>query len=113
MVTRFMASSIRRWGTSAFHMIATAIRSPVPAPIHGDCLEGLVSGPAIQARFGVRGEDLRDSDPFWELEAEYLGAAIAIYVLVLSPARIVVGRRHPAAFVPAAPHSGIREAASR
>ena len=60
-------------------------------PYHGDCLEGLVSGPAIQARFGVRGEELRDSDPFWELAAEYLGAAIAVYILVLSPARIVVG----------------------
>ncbi len=60
-------------------------------PFHRDCLEGLASGPAIQARFGMRGEDLDDADPFWELEAEYLGAAIAIYVLVLSPALVVLG----------------------
>jgi fructokinase len=60
-------------------------------PYHGDCLEGLASGPAIQKRFGMRGEEMIDSDPFWDLEAEYLGAAIASYVLVLSPCRIVVG----------------------
>jgi fructokinase len=60
-------------------------------PYHGDCLEGLAGGPAIEKRFGVRGEELDDSDPFWELEAQYLGAAIASYVLVLSPARIVTG----------------------
>ena len=68
-------------------------RDPFPGscPYHGDCLEGLVSGPAIQARFGIRGEDLSESDAFWELEAEYLGAAIAAYVLVLSPAIIVIG----------------------
>jgi fructokinase len=60
-------------------------------PYHGDCLEGLASGPAIERRFGVRGEELQDSDSFWDLEAEYLAAAIADYVLVLSPSRIVVG----------------------
>lgn len=60
-------------------------------PYHGDCLEGLAAGPAIQKRFGVRGEELDDSDAFWELEAEYLGAAIANYILILSPFRIVIG----------------------
>ncbi len=60
-------------------------------PFHGDCLEGLASGPAIRARFGMRGEDLDDADTFWELEAEYLGVAIATYVLVLSPALVVLG----------------------
>jgi fructokinase len=60
-------------------------------PYHGDCLEGLISGPAIEQRFGRRGEELDDSDPFWDLAAGYLGAAIASYILVLSPSRIVIG----------------------
>jgi fructokinase len=60
-------------------------------PYHGDCLEGLAAGPAILRRFGVRGEELQDSDSFWDLEAEYLGTAIANFILILSPSKIVVG----------------------
>jgi len=60
-------------------------------PFHADCLEGLASGPAIQARFGRRGEELTDADPFWELEAGYLAAAIANFILIASPERIVLG----------------------
>ena len=39
-------------------------------PYHQDCFEGLAAGPAITARFGKRGEDLTDEDPFWLLEVE-------------------------------------------
>lgn len=60
-------------------------------PFHGDCLEGLASGPAIRARLGRRGEELAVDDPFWALEAEYLGDAVACYTLVLSPHIVVLG----------------------
>jgi fructokinase len=60
-------------------------------PFHADCLEGLASGPAIQARFGKRGENLTDDDPFWDLEADYLASAVANYILIASPERIVLG----------------------
>jgi fructokinase len=60
-------------------------------PFHGACFEGLASGPAIEQRLGRRGEDLSDEDPFWNLEAGYIASALAIYVLVLSPMRIIVG----------------------
>lgn len=60
-------------------------------PYHGDCLEGLASGPAIAERWGAPAESLPDDHPAWTLEAEYLGHALAAYVLVLSPQRIVVG----------------------
>jgi fructokinase len=60
-------------------------------PFHGDCFEGLASGPAIQKRFGARPETLQDDEPFWEVEAQYIASALAAYVLVLSPGRIVLG----------------------
>lgn len=64
---------------------------PGRCPYHGDCLEGLASGPAIAERWGAPPEELPPDHPAWELEATYLGQALAVYVLVLSPRRIVVG----------------------
>jgi fructokinase len=60
-------------------------------PYHGACFEGLASGPAIQKRLGCRPEELPDDDPFWSLEAGYIASALATYVLVLSPMRIILG----------------------
>jgi len=60
-------------------------------PFHGDCLEGLASGPAIQGRFDEAAETLPDDDPFWDLEAEYLAYALMNYILVLSPRKIILG----------------------
>jgi fructokinase len=60
-------------------------------PFHADCFEGLASGPAIEKRFGVRPENLNDADPFWEVEAQYIASALATYILLLSPGRILLG----------------------
>lgn len=60
-------------------------------PYHKDCFEGLAAGPALAARFGARGENLGDDDPFWLLEAEYIASALANYILTLSPRIIVLG----------------------
>lgn len=60
-------------------------------PVHGDCWEGLASGPAIAARWGVAPEDLPAGHPAWELEASYLAAGILNIMLVFSPARVIVG----------------------
>lgn len=60
-------------------------------PYHGDCFEGLASGPAILARFGQRGEMLSEDDPFWDVEAGYIAHALAVYILTLAPKRIIVG----------------------
>lgn len=59
---------------------------------HGDCLEGLASGPAVCARYGVeRASDLVRDPGFLELEAGYLAQGIATWMLAYSPQRIVVG----------------------
>lgn len=60
-------------------------------PFHGDCLEGLASGPAIQARWGAPAESLSPDHPAWALEAQYLALALHNYVCTLSPERIVIG----------------------
>jgi len=60
-------------------------------PYHGDCLEGLASGPAIAARWGQRGELLPEDHPAWELEATYLALALVDFICTLSPQRIVIG----------------------
>lgn len=68
-------------------------RDPFPGlcPFHGDCLEGLASGPAIEARWGRPAHALPADHPAWPLEAEYLGTALANLALTLSPQRIIVG----------------------
>lgn len=60
-------------------------------PYHGNCLEGLTSGPAIKKRWNVSPADLPPDHPAWQFEAHYLGLALATYICVLSPERIVIG----------------------
>ena len=60
-------------------------------PYHGDCLEGLASGPAIERRWGRRPELLPDDHPAWELEAGYLAAGVVNLICTLSPRRVVMG----------------------
>ena len=64
---------------------------PGVCPYHGDCLEGLASGPAIRARWGAPAETLPPDHPAWPLEARYLALAIANFAFTLSPARIILG----------------------
>jgi fructokinase len=60
-------------------------------PFHGDCLEGLASGPAIEARWNIPARDLPPTHPGMALEAHYLALGLANWVCTLSPRRIVLG----------------------
>lgn len=68
-------------------------RDPFPGccPYHGDCLEGLAAGPAIEARWGRPGHLLPDGHPAWDLQAEYLALGIVSWTCTLSPQRIAMG----------------------
>lgn len=60
-------------------------------PFHGDCVEGLVAGPALHARFGRPGEDISADDPRWSFVAHDLAALIAALLLAISPQKILIG----------------------
>lgn len=63
---------------------------PGICPFHGDCLEGLASGPALAAAWHADSADLPDDHPSWEVEADYLGQLCASLILSLAPQRIVL-----------------------
>ncbi len=68
-------------------------RDPFPGscPFHGDCFEGLASGPAIAERIGLPADSLPDDHPFWRIEAHYIALAVQNFVLTLSPRMIILG----------------------
>ena len=66
--------------TGNFHLEMGHIQVPNPdnfegvCRIHGDCWEGLASGPSIEARWGVSPLELPESHRAWEKEAELLAS---------------------------------------
>ncbi len=72
---------------------------PVPNPdnfrgicrIHGDCWEGLASGPSIEARWGISPSEIPESHEAWEKEAELLAEGIVSIIANHSPDRIILG----------------------
>lgn len=60
-------------------------------PYHKTCFEGLASGPAMEERYGKKAWELAENQEVWELEADYIAQALANYILVFSPERIILG----------------------
>jgi fructokinase len=60
-------------------------------PYHGDCLEGMAAGPAMEKRWGQRAETLPADHPAWALEAHYLALGLVNLICTLSPQRIIMG----------------------
>ncbi|MGG1678167.1 ROK family protein [Neobacillus sp. NRS-1170] len=60
-------------------------------PYHHDCLEGLAAGPAIEARWGTKGDQLVERLEVWDLEGYYLAQALMQFILILSPKKIILG----------------------
>jgi fructokinase len=51
----------------------------------------LASGPALEARWGQRGETLPADHRAWELEARYVAHGIVSIICILSPQRVILG----------------------
>lgn len=60
-------------------------------PFHGDCAEGLLSGPALAARFGQAPTDVAPDDPRWLPLAQDLAHLLAALIHIASPERLLVG----------------------
>lgn len=58
---------------------------------HGDCVEGLASGPAISARAGKLGRDIASDDKVWNFVGHALAMLCHNLVLTTLPQRIFVG----------------------
>jgi fructokinase len=60
-------------------------------PYHGDCLEGMASGPALEARWKSKGHELPVDHPAWGMEAFYIAQAVSGVILTLSPKKVILG----------------------
>jgi fructokinase len=60
-------------------------------PFHGDCIEGLASGPAIEARAGVPASQLPPDHPAWDFVVHGLAQLMHTMVLTTAPSRIFLG----------------------
>lgn len=58
---------------------------------HGDCFEGLASGPAMNDRWDHRADLLPQDHPAWDLEANYIAHALVNVICLISPKRIILG----------------------
>ena len=66
-------------------------RWPGVCVFHGDCVEGLASGPAIEARAGSSAAELSPEHAVWGSVAHALGQLLHTLVLATAPRRILMG----------------------
>lgn len=64
---------------------------PGSCPYHGDCLEGLAAGPALEARWGQPAHTLPEDHEAWPLEATYLAHGVVNLSCILLPQRFILG----------------------
>jgi fructokinase len=76
------------------HIRATRLPAdswPGHCAFHGDCVEGLASGPAIESRTGCRAAEVPPDDPVWDAVAHALAQLAHVLVLTAGPRRILMG----------------------
>jgi fructokinase len=78
------------------HMMVPQVMSDAPnpdgiCPYHGNCLEGLISGPAIEARWGAPPETFVPEHACWGEFASLMALALMNLTLTLAPQRFILG----------------------
>lgn len=58
---------------------------------HGDCIEGLVSGPALAKRFGVTGDQIAADDPRWDDVAHDIAQLVGTILLTTAARQVLIG----------------------
>lgn len=64
---------------------------PGACTFHGDCVEGLASGFAIERRAGRPAAQIPADDPVWELAAYAIAGLCHNLVMTVAPGRILIG----------------------
>jgi fructokinase len=64
---------------------------PGACAFHGDCVEGLASGPAIEARVGAPADSMGPDHPVWDTVVHALAQLLHAMVVTTAPRRIVMG----------------------
>lgn len=60
-------------------------------PFHKGCLEGMASGPSLEARIGTRGELIEQDASVWDVQAFYIAQAALQATMLYRPQVIVFG----------------------
>lgn len=60
-------------------------------PFHGDCIEGLVCGPALAQRFGVAGDQIQADDPRWDHVAHDIARLVGTILLTTASRQVLIG----------------------
>ena len=60
-------------------------------PFHGDCVEGLASGPSLQARVGARADEIANDHAVWESVSSALAQLCHAIVCAAAPQAIAIG----------------------
>ena len=60
-------------------------------PFHSDCIEGLVSGPALAARFGMPGDRIGDDEPGWDNVASDIAQLVGTVLLTTAARQVLIG----------------------
>lgn len=64
---------------------------PGNCSFHGDCIEGLISGPALADRFGVRGENIAHDDPRWDHVVSDLAHLVSTILSATAARQVLIG----------------------
>jgi fructokinase len=78
------------------HIMVPQVMSEAPnpdgiCPYHGTCLEGLISGPALEARWGAPPETFEPEHACWGEFASLMSLALMNLTLTVSPQRFILG----------------------
>ncbi|NOW48647.1 fructokinase [Novosphingobium sp. SG751A] len=60
-------------------------------PFHRDCLEGMICGPSVEQRLGVKGEAVPDDHSVWGQIGGYLAQLFHNLTVLTAPQKIIVG----------------------
>lgn len=64
---------------------------PGSCPYHGNCVEGLASGSALETRYGLRADAIAPDDPIWDSVVWTLAQLCHAIVCAAAPRRIAIG----------------------